>query len=97
MGLLNLFSKREADATISRLPSGSFTVDSEGRIVTSTLPQAFSGSAVKEISQAVLTAFRGAQKAQMPLHELSFNYAALKITAKELRGGAIIFLAPQTF
>ena len=32
----------------------------------------------------------------MPLGEVSIHYASLRITARELRGGAIIFLFPLT-
>jgi hypothetical protein len=34
--------------------------------------------------------------AQMPLAEISIHFASLNITARELRGGAVIFLLPQT-
>jgi hypothetical protein len=52
---------------------------------------------VQEIATQVLVAFKQAREAQLPLSELVVNYAALKLTARELRGGAIIFLAPQSF
>jgi len=32
----------------------------------------------------------------MPLAEVSLHFGSLRITARELRGGAIIFLLPQT-
>jgi len=32
----------------------------------------------------------------MPLAEVSINFVSLRITARELRGGAVIFLFPQT-
>jgi hypothetical protein len=80
-----------------RLPSGSFTLDREGRIMTSTLPQSFPASQMREIGARVLASFRTAKKAQMPLSEIIVHYAALKILARELRGGAIVFLMPQGF
>ena len=40
--------------------------------------------------------FNAAQNAQMPLSEIIISYAALRILARELRGGAIIYLMPQT-
>jgi len=43
----------------------------------------------------VVVLFREARDAQMPLAELTLHYASLRITARELRGGAIIFLFPQ--
>jgi len=39
--------------------------------------------------------FRQARKAQLPLAEMTIHFSSLKITARELRGGAIIFLAPK--
>ncbi len=78
-----------------RLPTGSFTVDPAGQLITSTLPQSFPAICVAEMAQAVLSAFRLAQEAQVPLTEITVNYSALKLTARELRGGAIIFLSPS--
>jgi len=95
MGFLNIFAK-SAPAPMMLLPKGSFTVDRDGRVLISTLPQAFPEALVREIADRVLTAFRGAKAAQMPLSELIVRYSSLKLTARELRGGAIIFLVPVT-
>lgn len=95
MGVLsNLFKSHSAP--LVRLPSGSFTVDGDGRVITYTLPQSFPLAHMQEMGRAVLAYFRGAQKAQMPITELIVNYPALKLAARELRGGAIVFLTPQT-
>jgi hypothetical protein len=96
MGLLNLF-KKDSDQSpgLTRLPSGSFTIDAAGKVVVSTLPRAFPEAILQEISERVLVAFRGAREADLPLSELLVQYAALRLTARELRGGAIIFLAPR--
>ena len=94
MGLLNLFSK-PAPALLG-LPSGSFTLDRSGRIVIATLPSSFPIPLVMEIGRHVLNTLRDAQVAQLPLAELVVYYPSLKITARELRGGAIVFLSPQT-
>jgi hypothetical protein len=93
MGLLTLFSK--PSPTLLRLPSGSFTVDREGSVIVGTLPSSFPQDLVHEIADQVLAAFRDAVEAQLPLSELIIHYPSLKITAKELRGGAMIFLAPK--
>jgi hypothetical protein len=93
MGLLTLFSK--ASPTLLRLPSGSFTVDREGAVIVGTLPSSFPLGLIKDISEQILAAFRDAAEAQLPLSELIIHYPSLKITAKELRGGAIIFLSPK--
>jgi hypothetical protein len=93
MGLLKLFSKPAAN--LMRLPSGCFTVDRAGKIVASTLPQNFPAPLMQEIAAQVLATFREAQTAQLPLGEFIVRLATLKITAREMRGGAIVFLAPQ--
>jgi hypothetical protein len=79
-----------------RLPSGSFTVDRGGRVVIGTVPSTFPAELMEEIGQHVLTTFREAQQAQLPLSELSVEFPSLKIVARELRGGAVIFLSPKS-
>ena len=44
----------------------------------------------------VLELLREARTAQIPLTEVSLHFGSLRITARELRGGAIIFLFPQS-
>jgi hypothetical protein len=78
------------------LPSGSFTVDREGKVLIGTLPSSFPTELVRDIGQHVIAAFRDADAAQLPISELVMNFATLRITARELRGGAIVFLAPRT-
>lgn len=96
MGFLNIFSKKPEGSVLARLPSGSFTVDRDGEIVASTLPRSFPESQVRDIAKVVLQTFRSAEAVNLPLKELFVNYAGLKLTAKELRGGAIVFLSPLT-
>jgi len=94
MGLLSFLSKTATTAPM-RLPAGTFTVDRSGRVLASTLPQNFPASLVHEVGQQVLTTFRSAAAARLPLSEVVAEYAALKLTARELRGGAIVFLTPR--
>lgn len=94
MGFLTLFAKPAA--TLLKLPSGSFTVDSEGTVVIGTLPSSFPQNLVTDIGEQVLAAFREAEAVQLPLSELVIHYPSLKITARELRGGAVIFLSPTS-
>ena len=94
MGLLNLFSKPVP--ALLRLPAGSFTADSDGTVLIGTLPSSFPKELVDEIAQRVVAAFSEATEAQLPLVELNINYASLRIVARELRGGAIVFLSPRT-
>ena len=83
-------------AGIRQLPLGSITVDRDGHVVTSTVASNYPKSLLREIGRDVLILFREARSAQMPLAEVSIHFGSLRITARELRGGAIIFLFPQT-
>jgi hypothetical protein len=94
MGLLDFFSSKKDAPTLERLPSGSFTVDRDGKILTSTLPRSFGEANVIEIGRVVMEAMVSAREANLPVTELVIHYSALKITAKEQRGGVMIFLAP---
>ena len=95
MGLLDfLFQKRRTN--LAPIPKGSFTVDREGRIMTSTLSGAFPQDHLNELGHRVLTIFRNAKNTDSPLTELLVHYSALKLHAREMRGGAIVFLTPLT-
>ncbi len=96
MGLLSRFFSKSDESGLVHLPAGSFTVDKDGSVITSTLPQAFPVAQRDAIGQQVLTSFRSAKKAHVPLGELVVQFSALKLVARELRGGAIIFLSPQS-
>ena len=93
MGFLKLFAK--PPGALLKLPSGSFTVDREGNVVVGTVPSSFPQSLVRDIAREVLAAFRGAEAAQLPLSELIVDFPSLKITARDMRGGAVIFLSPK--
>jgi hypothetical protein len=93
MGLLNLFAKPAP--MLMRLPSGCFTVDRDGRVLTVTLPSSFPVSLVEDLAREVRAAFSEAAAAQLPLAEFVINYPSLKISARELRGGAIVYLSPR--
>ena len=93
MGLLSRFTKSAPE--LVKLPSGSFTVDREGCVLIGTLPSSFPMNLVNEISKQVLASFRDAAEAQLPLSEIMINYPSLRISARELRGGAIVYLSPK--
>ncbi|MDR3377668.1 MAG: hypothetical protein P4M10_03205 [Verrucomicrobiae bacterium] len=84
------------DAAVQQLPAGTVTVDRHGQIVTSTVSSTFPEPLLLAIARDVLDLFRLARADQMPLAEVSLHFSSLRITARELRGGAIIFLFPQT-
>ncbi len=79
-----------------RLPSGAFTVDAQGCVVSSTIPQWVPEKQVLAIGHHILAVFKGARTAQLQFSEVVVQYGAFKITAREMRGGAIIFLAPKS-
>jgi hypothetical protein len=93
MGFLSF--KPDTSLPLRKLPSGSFTVDSSGNIVTSTVPTSFPASQVDRIARLVLNTFERGHEAGYPFAELIIHYAAFKLNARELRGGAIVFLSPQ--
>ena len=93
MGLLSLFAKANPD--VQRLPSGSLTVDREGRILASTVSSTTPNETLELIGANILQLFREARNARMEVSQLTLNFASLQITARELRGGAIIFLQPK--
>ena len=85
-----------ARAGVGQLPSGSITVDRNGEVVTFTVSSEFPRKMLREIARDVLVLFNEARAQQMPMAEVTIQFASLRITARELRGGAIIFLFPQT-
>lgn len=87
--------KRRTQRKLSKIPSGAFSLDREGRIISSTLPQSFPVSEMRDIGARVLAFFRNAQNAEMPLQEVNVYYPTLRVTARDLHGGALIFLLPQ--
>lgn len=93
MGLLKKIFRRQA--AVQDLPSGSLTVDRNGNTITSTISSTYPAALLREIARDVLKIFSEARDSQVPLGEVSIHFASLRVTARELRGGAIIFLFPQ--
>ena len=93
MGILNLFSKPRP--ALRRLPAGSLTVDREGHIVTSTVASSYPREVLEEMADEVLRLFREARAAHLPVSEFKIQFASLQLTAREARGGALIFLFPS--
>jgi molybdopterin-binding protein len=94
MDFLKIFSRDVPTAPMA-LPSGTFTIDRTGRLVTSTISTDFPEKLALEIGRAVLDTFLKAKAAEVVMTELTITFAAVKLTARELRGGAIVFLAPR--
>jgi hypothetical protein len=94
MGLLNLFSRSGAE--VQRLPAGSMTIDCNGNVVTTTISSTYATGMLHDIAEEVLRLFREARQAQLSFSEINLHFASMQITARELRGGAIVFLSPKT-
>jgi hypothetical protein len=55
----------------------------------------YSTDLLREVGNQVLRLFRESRRAQIPLSELVLQFGSLQITAREMRGGAMIFLTPK--
>ena len=96
MGLLSIFSKPAKP--LLQLHSGSFSIDRTGRVLATTLPSSFPRELIEEIGECITETFSEAHEIQLSLDELVIHYPGLKITAREMRGGAVVFLStPSTF
>ena len=71
-------------------------MDRSGRLVISTLPSGLDAALLDEIGHQVIHAFKSARAAHLPLSELNIQYRSLKITARDLAGGAFVFFTPIT-
>lgn len=96
MGVLKPLARSAKMQRIERLPSGCFTLHRGGAIVASTLSSTFPQQKMQEIGRAVLAAFKSAGEVDLPLTDLHIQYSGMLVTARELRGGALIFLQPVT-
>jgi len=94
MGILNWFAK--SAPVVRKLPAGSFTVDRHGNVMTTTVGSEYLQWLLDDTAREVLSIAREARAAQMPLTGRDLNYTGLHITAREMQGGAIIFLSPQS-
>ncbi len=93
MGILKLFTKPAP--VVRKLPGGGFTVDRHGNVMTTTVGSEYPQWLLDDTAREVLSLFRSARAARMPLTGLDVNFAGLHITAREMQGGAIVFLSPQ--
>jgi hypothetical protein len=94
MGFLKkLFGSR---AAVQQLPTGSITVDRDGQIVTSTVSSRYPQPPLRAVGRNMMQLFRESRSARMPFTELDIHFGSLHLTARELRGGTIIFISPQT-
>jgi hypothetical protein len=95
MGFVTQFFIKPRKPALLRQPSGSFTVDRDGKVITSTLPRTYLPANMQTIAKRVLASFAAAKKAEIKISELSVEFAEIKVVARDMRGGAIIYLEPQ--
>jgi hypothetical protein len=81
----------------ARFPRGSYTVSSTGKIMVSTLPGGFPRERMESIGKVILSALASARELGMPFTELAADFAGLEIRARDLVGGAIIFITPREY
>ena len=96
MGVLKPFSRERKAPSVERLPSGCFSIHRGGVLVGSTLPGTFPIEKMAEIGKLVLDTFKSAGEVSLLLGDLRIHYSGLQISAREMRGGALIFLTPAT-
>jgi len=72
------------------------TYTTDGNIVATTVSSSYPEELLRDIADEVLLLFQEARAAHLPMLELNIHFASLLITAREMRGGAIIFLSPKT-
>ena len=96
MGILKPFARTTKVSGIERLPSGSFTLHRGGAVVASTLPSTFPQQKLLEIGRTVLAAFKSAAEIDLALTDLNIHFSGMLITARDLRGGTLIFIQPVT-
>lgn len=96
MGVLKPFSRAQKPLRPEHLPSGCFSIHRGGDLVGSTLPSHFPQKTMLEIGRVVQAAFTRAAEANVPLTDLYIHFSGLTVTAREMRGGALIFLNPAT-
>ena len=94
MGILKKIFRRAA--AVQSLPAGSLTVDRHGAIITCTVSSAYPQNLLTAIGREIISLLHEARTAQLPLAEINLHFGSLQVTARELRGGAVIFLLPQT-
>jgi len=96
MGFVTQIFIKPSKAALVQVPTGSFKMDQSGRLMTSTLPAAFAAAHVEAIGTEIARAFLSGDRAQVALTQLTVDYPALKLLARKMRHGLMVFLVPRT-
>ncbi|MCI0745914.1 MAG: hypothetical protein L0Y58_10955 [Verrucomicrobia subdivision 3 bacterium] len=95
MGFVTQFFIKPAKPALVELPHGSFMIDRNGRIMTSTLPGTFPPGHIYDITERILAALRAAERTEMALSELVIDFTTIRLVARYMRNGALVFVEPQ--
>ena len=92
MGLTK--AKKDQSIKLIITKPGSFTVDANGNILSSTLPLSVPDKFIEIIIHNVLETFLTARASGLIFEEVIIQFIGLKIVAREMHGGASIHLTP---
>jgi len=95
MGFVTQFFIKPTKPRLIQLPKGSFTINRDGQVMSSTLPRPFMTAHAQAIAVQVLATFKSAEKLELPFTEFSLEFDTIRLIARNMRGGAMIFLVPQ--
>lgn len=76
------------------IPRGAFTYDSAGGILVGSVPQAWMEEFGPMLVKTLRKAFGVAAEKGLILNEIALYYAGVRIVARDLRGGGIVYLLP---
>lgn len=90
------FLKRSKAAAIEPLcmPTGCFTMDAGGAVVASTMPSDFPRKTLEAVGEALVRTLREADTAGLGLTEFSVHFGSLRLSARDLHGGTLVFINP---
>jgi hypothetical protein len=71
-------------------------MDRNCKIIVTTLASSFPQELLQGMGETVIQTFADARKAGLPLDRLVIQFGSLRVSARELSGGAIVFFAPVT-
>ncbi|MGB9602043.1 MAG: hypothetical protein ACP5MG_08390 [Verrucomicrobiia bacterium] len=92
---MGLIKRKPSMETITwEIKAGSFNVDANGKILSSTLPSSVPEDVIKKITEGILGYFYGANKIGLFNDEVNISFPTLKIFARKMRGGALIRISP---
>jgi hypothetical protein len=95
MSFVTQFFIKPVKPRLLRLPTGSFTIGPDGEVMGSTVSQTVPANELRLIGKLVLATFRASETAGTSLTEICFQFRKMKLVAREIRKGAIIFFEPE--